>query len=156
MVGRLEQAKPLDRERWAGVVDTVGGDTLANALATTRYNGGIAACGVASGPALNTTVFPFILRNVKLLGADSVQVGATLPLARCTHYCASPHPPPPSQAPMSERQAVWESLAKDLPRSALSKVYSGEVATLEDLAELGPAIIAGAVKGRVVIDPRKQ
>ena len=82
--------KPLQAEKWAGAVDCVGSQTLANVLAQTCYNGTVAACGLAQGPDLPTTVMPFILRNVRLQGADSVQ------------------------APMARREEAWRRLASDL------------------------------------------
>lgn len=118
--------RPLEKERWAGVVDTVGGDTLAGAYAATRTHGSLAVCGLAGGHALNTTVFPMILRGVNLLGVDSVT------------------------CPMPRRGAAWGRLARDLPISKLEAVT--QVRGLTELPVLAPQILAGQVRGRTVID----
>ncbi len=118
--------KPLDPERWAGCVDAVGGSTLASALAGLKYGGAVAACGLAGGSKLETTVLPFLLRGVNLLGIDSV-------------LC-----------PSDRRRAAWTRLARDLPAEKLDAMI--EPATLKDLTELGPRILAGKIRGRVVID----
>ncbi len=117
--------RPLDSERWAGAVDSVGGDTLAAIVRGLVANGSVAACGVAGGAALNTTVFPFILRGVNLLGVNSVYV---------SH---------------SDRQLMWERLTRDLPLPLLDSMT--QEAPLEAVFDLGEKIIAGAVRGRVVI-----
>ncbi len=117
--------RPLDSERWAGAVDSVGGDTLAAIVRALVANGSVAACGVAGGPALNTTVFPFILRGVNLLGINSVYVSR------------------------SDRQLMWERLTRDLPLPLLDSMT--QEAPLEAVFELGEKIIAGAVRGRTVI-----
>ena len=123
VIGRLEPSKPLAAEAWAGVVDTVGGETLAAALASTSYGRAVAACGLAGSPSLPTTVLPFILRGVKLLGVDSVQ------------------------APAEERAAVWHALGTSLPKESLEAMVS--VHSLEEAAgELGPRILAGDIKGQ--------
>ena len=117
--------KPLQKERWAAVVDAVGSHTLANALAQTRYGGAVAACGLAQGLDLPGTVMPFILRNVALLGVDSVM------------------------APLALRQQAWERLARDLD-PALLDTMTTEV----DLAGALPAaqqLMAGQVRGRTVV-----
>ena len=108
--------KPLQKERWAGVVDAVGSHTLANALAQTRYGGAVAACGLAQGFDLPTTVMPFILRNVRLMGVDSVM------------------------APLALRQQAWDRLAQDL-----------EEVDLDHAADKAHALMAGQVRGRVVV-----
>jgi len=117
--------RPLDSERWAGAVDSVGGDTLAAIVRGLVANGSVAACGVAGGAALNTTVFPFILRGVNLLGINSV------------HF------------PTSDRPLMWERLTRDLPLPLLDGMT--QEAPLEAVFDLGEKIIAGAVRGRVVI-----
>lgn len=118
--------KPLDSERWAGVVDSVGGSTLAAILPQMKYRGLVAACGLAGGTKLETTVIPFIIRGVSLLGIDSVA------------------------CPTFRRKTAWARLTKDLPMNKLDAMI--ERATLEDLPRLGKAILEGQVKGRVVVD----
>ncbi len=119
-------AKPLESERWAGCIDAVGGTTLANVLASTRYRGAVASCGLAGGTKLETTVIPFLLRGVNLLGIDSV-------------LC-----------PIGEREAAWKRLVRDLPMDKLDAMI--ETAGLEQLPSLGADILAGKVRGRVVVD----
>jgi acrylyl-CoA reductase (NADPH) len=121
-----EKGRPLDKELWAGVVDSVGSFTLANALAQTRYGGVVAACGLAQGADLPATVMPFILRGVTLRGIDSVQ------------------------APMPLRLQAWSRLAKDLDLDLLDTMTSHHV--LADVPALADQILAGQVRGRVVID----
>lgn len=118
--------KPFQKPRWAGVVDTVGSTTLANALAQTNYGGAVAACGLAGGSDLPTTVLPFILRGVTLAGVDSVM------------------------APMAARQEAWSRLASDLPKDKLEAMT--EVVPLSRVIDLAPDILAGKVRGRVVVD----
>jgi acrylyl-CoA reductase (NADPH) len=118
--------KPLDSERFAAAVDSVGGSTLAAILPQIKYRGAIAACGLAGGTKLETTVIPFILRGVALLGVDSVA------------------------CPVFRRKVAWARLTKDLPMAKLDAMI--ERATLEDLPRLGKAILEGQVKGRVVVD----
>jgi acrylyl-CoA reductase (NADPH) len=118
--------KPLGKERWSGVVDTVGSHTLANACATVRYGGAVAACGNASGLDLPASVAPFILRGVTLYGIDSVR------------------------APAARREEAWALLARDLEPARLESMIR-EVS----LAEAIPAcdeILAGRVRGRIVVD----
>ncbi len=117
--------RPMESERWAGAVDSVGGDTLAAIVRSLVANGSVAACGVAGGAALNTTVFPFILRGVNLLGINSVYV---------SH---------------SDRLLIWERLARDLPLPLLDSMT--QEAPLEAVFDLGEKILAGAVRGRTVI-----
>ena len=125
--GELEKpGKPLEAERWAGAVDAVGGQILANVLAGTRYGGSVAACGLAASSGLPGTVLPFILRGVNLLGIDSVM------------------------CPRPRRQAAWQRLARDLPLDKLDAMT--ETRALGDVPALAEAILKGAVKGRVVID----
>jgi acrylyl-CoA reductase (NADPH) len=117
--------RPMESERWAGAVDTVGGDTLAAVVRALVANGSVAACGVAGGAALNTTVYPFILRGVNLLGINSVYVSR------------------------SDRLLIWERLARDLPLPLLDSMT--QEAPLEAVFDLGEKIIAGGVRGRTVI-----
>ena len=117
--------KPLAGERWHGAVDTVGGTILANVLAATRYGGAVAACGLAAATDLPTSVFPFILRNVALLGVDSVN------------------------CPTSRRLAAWTRLGELLTEADFDLV-TREVA-LEDLPQVADDIIAGGVRGRTVV-----
>jgi acrylyl-CoA reductase (NADPH) len=117
--------KPFQKERWSGVVDAVGSHTLANALAQTRYGGAVAACGLAQGMDLPTTVMPFILRNVRLIGVDSVM------------------------APLSLRQQAWDRLAADLDLAKLEHMV--EESPLDQAIEKAHALMAGQVRGRVVV-----
>lgn len=117
--------KPLAAERWDAAVDCVGGAILANIIASTRYGGAVAACGLAGGSDLPTTVFPFILRNVALLGVDSVQ------------------------CPASVRQHAWNELSKTLGPEESREVVA-EV-RLEDLEQLSAQILAGKVRGRTIV-----
>jgi acrylyl-CoA reductase (NADPH) len=117
--------KPLAKERWAGGVDSVGSTTLANLLSMTKYGGAISACGLAAGMDLPTTVAPFILRGVCLLGIDSVM------------------------CPITSRRAAWERLARDLDKSKLSEI-THEIG-LSQVIEMGPKILAGEVRGRIVV-----
>jgi acrylyl-CoA reductase (NADPH) len=121
-----ERGKPLQRERWAGVVDSVGSTTLANACAATRYGGAVAACGLAGGADFPATVMPFILRGVRLLGIDSVM------------------------APKGPRMAAWARLARDLD-PALLDVIATEV-NLEEALTAAADLIDGKVRGRVIVD----
>ncbi|QOZ54596.1 MDR family oxidoreductase [Bradyrhizobium sp. CCBAU 53338] len=118
-------AKPLAKERWAGGVDSVGSTTLANLLSMTKYGGAIAACGLAAGMDLPTSVAPFILRGVCLLGIDSVM------------------------CPLPPRKAAWQRLASDLDRSKLSEITT-EI-SLGEVSEWGAKILAGQVRGRIVV-----
>ncbi len=118
--------RPLDAERWAAAIDSVGGDTLAGVLRSVALGGSVAACGLAGGPALTTSVFPFILRGVNLLGIDSTRV------------------------PNARRREIWTRLARDLPLPLLNEMI--QVAPLEKVFELGEQILAGKVRGRTVID----
>ncbi len=117
--------KPLQKERWAGVVDAVGSHTLANAIAQTRHGGVVTACGLAQGTDLPTTVMPFILRGVTLAGIDSVM------------------------APLARRQRAWERLARDLD-PALLETMTDEIA-LPDAIGKAQALLDGKVRGRIVV-----
>ena len=119
-------SRPLDSERWAGAIDAVGGATLATVLTQLKYRASVAACGLAGGSDLPATVIPFLLRGINLLGIDSVM------------------------CPREERIAAWQRLARDLPLDKLDRMT--ETAPLSALPELSPKILAGAVRGRVVID----
>ncbi|AMO25622.1 MDR family oxidoreductase [Ramlibacter solisilvae] len=117
--------KPLQKERWGGVVDAVGSHTLANACAQTRYRGAVAACGLAQGMDFPASVAPFILRGVSLLGVDSVM------------------------APMALREQAWSRLASDLDRAKLDAITT-EV-PLSGAVEAAGRLMAGQVKGRIVV-----
>jgi len=118
--------KPLAKERWAGVVDTVGSHTLANACASTKYGGVVTACGLAQGMDFPSSVAPFILRGVTLAGIDSVM------------------------APRAVREAAWARLAQDLDTAQLERM-TREVGLVEAIG-LGAEILAGQVRGRVVVN----
>ncbi len=118
--------RALAKERWAGVVDAVGSHTLANAIAATRYGGCVAACGLAQGMDLATSVAPFILRGVTLAGIDSVM------------------------APKSRRIEAWARLARDLDKAALASMTVTR--PIADAPSLAPDILAGKVRGRVVLE----
>ncbi len=118
--------KPMAAERWHGAVDTVGGIILANTIAATRYGGAVACCGLAGGSDLPSTVLPFILRGVALLGIESVQ------------------------CPMPVRTEAWQRLARDLRPEDLAPFT--ETIGLTDLLVRADAIIAGQVRGRTVVD----
>src|SRR4051795_4538181 len=118
-------AKALAKERWAGGIDSVGSTTLANILSMTRYGGAIAACGLAAGMDLPSSVAPFILRGVCLLGIDSVM------------------------CPLDARKAAWNRLAHDLEPEKLAEI-THEI-PLSDVPEWGAIILAGQVRGRTVV-----
>ncbi len=118
--------RPLDKERWAAAVDTVGSQTLATVLAQTRYRGAVAACGLAGGNDLPTTVLPFILRNVALLGVDSVS------------------------CPQDVRAEAWRRLGTDLRTDLLDAMTTVE--PMSKVPELAERILAGQTRGRVVVD----
>src|SRR3954469_6483022 len=117
--------KALAKERWTGGVDSVGSTTLANLLSMTKYGGAIAACGLAAGMDLPSSVAPFILRGVCLLGIDSVM------------------------CPIEQRKLAWSRLASDLDRAKLSDI-THEI-SLDQVIGLAPQILAGQVRGRVVV-----
>lgn len=122
------QARPLARERWAAGIDSVGSHTLANLLSMTRYGGAIAACGLAGGMDLPSSVAPFILRAVTLLGIDSV-------------ICPQPR-----------REEAWRRLARDLDPDKLAAMT--QETDLAGVMEAGRAIVAGQVRGRIVVKIR--
>ena len=121
-----QPAKPLARERWAAGVDSVGSHTLANLLAMTKYAGAIAACGLAGGMDLPTSVAPFILRGVSLLGIDSVM------------------------APKPLRLEAWRRLASDLDHDKLAAMTTK--IPLDRVIEAGRDILGGKVRGRSVVE----
>jgi acrylyl-CoA reductase (NADPH) len=118
-------AKPLARERWAGGIDSVGSTTLANILSMTKYRGAIAACGLAAGMDLPSSVAPFILRGVCLLGIDSVM------------------------CPLELRKVAWTRLAGDLDRAKLTEI-THEIG-LDEVIGAGARILSGQVRGRIVV-----
>ncbi len=118
--------KPFQKERWAGAIDALGSNTLANILAATKYGGSVAACGLAQGSDLPSSVMPFILRGVSLLGIDSVM------------------------APKAKRIAAWELLARDLDPAAIESIAT-EIA-LGEAIEAAGKLIDGTVRGRFVVD----
>lgn len=120
-----EPGRPLGKERWAGAVDSVGSHTLANVLAGTRYGGTVAACGLAQGMDLPGSVAPFILRGVTLAGVDSVM------------------------APLPARLEAWDRLARDLDPARLDAIT--QTRPLADAPALAPEIVAGRIRGRVVL-----
>ena len=121
-------AKPLAKERWAGGIDSVGSTTLANLLSMTKYRGAIAACGLAAGMDLPSSVAPFILRGVCLLGIDSVM------------------------CPIEPRRAAWSRLASDMDHGKLADI-THEIG-LEEVIAAGGRILAGEVRGRIVVKIR--
>lgn len=126
----VEGGRPLERERWAGAVDCVGGTTLAHVLRTLRYGASVAASGLTGGAGLPTTVLPFILRGVNLLGIDSVQM------------------------PIAARRALWARIGTDL-RPTWLDTLDAEVVGLDGLPEQLDRILAGGMRGRVVVDPTR-
>jgi acrylyl-CoA reductase (NADPH) len=128
VIGRAEltgPVRPLGKERWAGAIDAVGSTTLANALSMTKYGGAVAACGLAGGMDLPTSVAPFILRGVSLLGIDSVQCSLNM------------------------RTEAWRRLDSDLDRGKLAAMV-GQIG-LSDVIGAAPAILDGRVRGRIVV-----
>jgi acrylyl-CoA reductase (NADPH) len=118
-------AKPLAKERWAGGIDSVGSTTLANVLSMTKYGGAVAACGLAAGMDLPSSVAPFILRGVCLLGIESVM------------------------CPIEQRKTAWHRLASDLDRTKLAEITK-EIG-LDDVIGTGSKILDGQVRGRIVV-----
>ena len=121
-----QPGKPLQKEKWAAVVDSVGSHTLANACAQTRYRGLVAACGLAQGMDFPASVAPFILRGVSLLGVDSVM------------------------APRELREPAWNRLARDLDPTVLERI--SKVIGLGEVAAAAQEIVSGKVRGRIVVD----
>jgi acrylyl-CoA reductase (NADPH) len=118
--------KPLERERWAGAIDTVGGATLGGIFRSMAYHGSVAACGNAGGVEFTTSVFPFILRGVRLIGVDSVLV------------------------PLAERRIAWDRLTRDLPAPLIDQMT--EVIPLAAVPTYSETITSARVRGRVVVD----
>lgn len=132
VIDRSELSKPgkaIGKERWAGVIDSVGSHTLANACATTKYRGAVAACGLAGGMDFPATVAPFILRGVTLYGIDSVM------------------------APIEVRQEAWRRLSRDLDIAKLDAI-THEIALSSAIA-VASELLAGKVRGRVVVDVKR-
>lgn len=121
-----EPGKPLQKERWAGVVDCVGSHTLANACASTQYGGAVAACGLAQGMDFSTTVAPFILRGVTLYGIDSVM------------------------RPIEDREHAWHRLNEILVTNDFTQI--GHTISLEDVVKSAEDLIAGKIRGRLVVE----
>ncbi|CAM4019187.1 zinc-binding dehydrogenase [Bordetella pertussis] len=121
-----QPGKPLQQERWAAAVDSVGSHTLANVCASIRYGGTVAACGLAQGMDFPATVAPFILRGVTLAGIDSVY------------------------APFARRAEAWGRLASELPAEITDA--NTRAITLDEVVDLAPRLLAGQVRGRVVVD----
>ncbi len=121
-----ESTRPMEKERWAGSIDAVGGSTLAYLLRSTKYGGSVAACGNTGGANVTTTVFPFILRGVDLLGIDSVN------------------------CPMELRRELWQQLASEYkPASLLDSI--GKETALEELPHILAAILQGSIRGRTIV-----
>jgi acrylyl-CoA reductase (NADPH) len=118
--------RPMLKERWAGAVDAVGGATLSSIIAQLKYGGSVAACGLAGGSKLESTNIPFLLRGVNLLGIDSVM------------------------CPAGRRLEAWARLAREMPRENLESLT--EIVPLAALPELGPKILKGEIRGRIVVD----
>lgn len=132
VIDRSELSKPgkaITKERWAGVIDSVGSHTLANACASTKYRGAVAACGLAGGMDFPATVAPFILRGVTLYGIDSVM------------------------APMQVRQEAWQRLSRDIDIAKLDAI-THEIA-LSDAIAVATDLLAGKVRGRMVVDVKR-
>src|SRR5581483_6223776 len=121
--------RPLDSERWAGAIDAVGSTTLATILTQLKYNAGVAACGLAGGSDLPSSVVPFLLRGVNLFGIDSVM------------------------CPKLRREAAWDRILQDLPIEKLDAVTTR--VPLAAVIDLAPRILRGEVRGRIVVDIRE-
>jgi len=130
IIDRAELETPPDRplldERWAGCVDSVGGQTLATALAMMKYGTSVSACGIAGGNDMNVSVFPFILRSVNLLGMDTIS--RSLP----------------------ERTAAWRRMARDFPLEKLDAITT--TVSLDQVPEWAEKILQGQVRGRILVD----
>jgi acrylyl-CoA reductase (NADPH) len=124
-----ESDRPMEKQRWAAVVDPVGGAATAFALRTTRYGGAVASSGLTGGTDLHTTIFPFILRSVSLLGVDSVNTA------------------------MAERREVWDRLGSDLRPPGLGDQITREI-SLDDVDPLLDEVLAGKARGRTVVRVR--
>jgi len=119
-------ARPLEKQRWAAAIDTVGGKVLARLLAEMQYGGTVAATGLTGGKDLHTTVMPFILRAIKMVGVE---------VTTC---------------PIALRKTAWKRLAKELPDSILEQVY--QVISLDEVPQFSEKLLAGQVNGRLVVD----
>jgi len=129
VIPRLQSnSRPLEREAWGGAVDTVGGETLAALISQLSYGCSVAACGLAGGSALHTSVIPFILRGVRLLGVDSVQ------------------------CPVELRTQAWNELAQAVKQDPETVDEMSQVVALEDVVKLAPLILQGQIRGRTVVD----
>lgn len=122
-----EAPRPLEAQRWAAAIDTVGSKVLARVLAEMHYGGTVAACGLAGGADLPTTVMPFILRGVRLLGVDSVML------------------------PHADRLAAWERVNRDLPKAVLQQI-AARIISLEQVRDASVDMLAGKLRGRVLVD----
>jgi len=125
---QVAPGRTLGPERWAGALDCVGGPTLAAVLRTLRYGGAVAASGLTGGSSLDTTVYPFIVRNAALLGIDTVAT------------------------PIVERRSVWVEMAASFPPESLDSLVAGEVG-LDGLAPVLKSILAGGIRGRMLVHP---
>jgi acrylyl-CoA reductase (NADPH) len=123
------ETRPLESERWAGCIDAVGGSTLGKVLARTKYQGAVAAVGLAQSATFEANVMPFLLRGISLIGIDSVM------------------------APMPRRQEAWRRLGEELPREHLAEMT--KVIGLEETVALAGPILGGKVRGRMVVDPTR-
>lgn len=121
----MQSAKPLEKPQWANAVDTVGGNTLASVLKMVRYGGSVACCGLVESPTLNTSVFPFILRNVNLLGVDSVEL------------------------PVEVKKGIWQRLATDLKPQQL--LLLANTVGMEQVPDFLGRFLQGRITGRVVV-----
>ena len=122
-----ESKRPMDSERWAGAIDVVGGAVMAGVLKGMAYGSTLAACGLAGGHGLDTTVFPFILRGVTLAGVDSVM------------------------CPYDKRVAAWQRIAEVLPAELMAKAASTNI-SLAEVPALCQQMMQGQVKGRAIVD----
>jgi acrylyl-CoA reductase (NADPH) len=123
-----ESARPLESERWAGSIDTVGGATLAYLMRTTKKGGAIAAIGVSGGAAFHATIYPLILRGIKVLGVDM-----------------------PS-TPLEMRRELWEEVTREEALLSLADAIVSEI-TLEDLPRVTKAMLGGQTRGRILVRP---
>eukprot|EP00510_Aplanochytrium_minuta_P007326 CAMPEP_0184030162 /NCGR_PEP_ID=MMETSP0955-20130417/1215_1 /TAXON_ID=627963 /ORGANISM="Aplanochytrium sp, Strain PBS07" /LENGTH=344 /DNA_ID=CAMNT_0026315449 /DNA_START=158 /DNA_END=1192 /DNA_ORIENTATION=+ len=132
VVGRIEPSKrPMSKEKYLGVIDSVGGGILSTCLSETKYGGCVTCCGLAASATIDdASVFPFILRGVSLIGIDSVQL------------------------PMDDRRKVWDRLQTDFPKSYFQ--LDPEILRLEDLKLAGEKILKGEIKGRMLVSPKSK
>jgi putative YhdH/YhfP family quinone oxidoreductase len=133
VVGRQfspDDGRTLGPQLWGGVVDCVGGTALSEALRTVRYGGGVAASGLTGGNELSSTVYPFIVRGIALLGIDTVAT------------------------PIEERRALWSTMAEEFPMQRCAEMVS-EVVGLDGLSDALSKVLRGAARGRILVDPRR-